>query len=70
MKVKELINLLLLKDYEQEVYIFINGQAPFEIEAVGNLLSLSDILIYAGQEAVDYREKIVKALDLKFELKG
>lgn len=69
MKVKELINLLSLKDQNEEVYIFINGQSPLQIEAVGNLLSLSDILIYAGEEAVDYREKIVKALDLRFETK-
>lgn len=69
MKVKELINLLSLKDQNEEVYIFINGQSPLQIEAVGNLLSLSDILIYAGEEAVDYREKIVKALDLRFESK-
>ncbi len=67
MKVKELITELQKQDQEQDIFIFKNGEAPWFIESVGTILNLPDVLIMSGQQSPDFTQKLISALNLKFE---
>lgn len=65
MKVKDLIDKLEDFDLESEVYIFKDG--AFDIESVGHLIQLPDVIIFQGAESQEFKLKVLQKLDIKFE---
>lgn len=67
MKVKDLIDKLEDLDLESEVYLFKDG--VFEIQSVGHLIQLPEVIIFCGNESLDFKKKVIEKLDIRFEEK-
>jgi len=65
MKVRDLIDKLEDFDLDSEVYIFKDG--AFEIDSVGHLIQLPDVIIFQGNQSPDFQLKVLQKLNIKFE---